>query len=53
MEEPDFDIKKDLILAKLDAAISMLEKIQLEHDLVGITDVITTLEMVEKDVKDY
>ena len=53
MDEPDVDIKKELIMSKLDACIAMVEKLQLEHDLVGLVDIKTTLLMVEKEVKEY
>lgn len=53
MEEPDVDIKKEIILSKLDACIAMLEEIKQEYDIVGLIDINTVLLQIEKEVKEY
>lgn len=53
MEEPDVDIKKEIILSKLDSALRMLEKMQEQYDLVGFIDIKTVLLQTEKEVKEY
>lgn len=53
MDEPDFDVKKEIILSKLDAGMAMLEKIREEHDLAGLFDIQTLLLQIQKDVKEY
>lgn len=53
MEEPEVDIKKEIILSKLDAAIAMLEEIQQEYDVIALIDVNTVLRQCEKEVKEY
>lgn len=52
MEQP-YDIKKEIIMSKLDSAISQLQTLKQEHDLVGITDIIKTILQAEKEVKEY
>ena len=53
MEEPDCDIKKEIILSKLDACIAMLEEVRQEYDIVGLIDINTVLRQVEKELKEY
>lgn len=53
MEEPDYDVKKEIILSKLDACIAMLEEIREEYDIVGLIDINTLLKQIEKEVKEY
>lgn len=53
MDEPDFDVKKEIILSKLDACMSMLENIREEHDLAGLVDIQTLLLQIQKEVKEY
>lgn len=53
MEEPDVDIKKEIILSKLDACIAMLEEIKQEYDIVGLIDINTVLLQIEKEVREY
>lgn len=53
MEEPDYDVKKEIILSKLDACIAMLEEIREEYDIVGLIDINTVLKQIEKEVKEY
>lgn len=53
MDEPDCDVKKEIILSKLDACLAMLEKIREEHDVVGLVDISTLLLQIEKAVKEY
>ena len=53
MEEPDYDVKKEIILSKLDACIAMLEEIRAEYDIVGLIDINTVLKQIKKEVKEY
>lgn len=53
MEEPDVDIKKEIILSKLDSCIAMLDRIREEYDIIGLIDINTVLLQVEKEVKEY
>ena len=53
MDEPDVDIKKEIILSKLDTCIRMLDNIREEHDIVGLIDINTILLQIEKEVKEY
>lgn len=53
MEEPDYDVKKDLILAKLDTVLGMLDAVREKHDIIELLDIDTILMQVEKDVKEY
>ena len=50
MDEPDFDIKKDMILAKLDYCFEILRHGNLRD---VYNKLYKTLIDIEKDVKDY
>ena len=54
MEEPDFDVKKEKILSKLDLGISMLDMLGKSQNLLEYTDSIKMVLLdAEKDVKEY
>lgn len=53
MDEPDFDVKKEMILAKLDVALKLLEDERAVHDNVNLLDISNILLKVEKEVKEY
>lgn len=50
MDEPDFDIKKDIILAKIDYCFEVLRHGNLKEVYNKLSD---TLLEIERDVKDY
>lgn len=54
MKEPEFDVKKESILSKLDYAISMLDMLGKDKNLTNYTN---SIKMVlldgEKEVKEY
>lgn len=49
-DEPDFDIKKDIILAKLDYCFEVLRHGNLREVYNKLCDILLE---IEKDVKDY
>lgn len=53
MEEPDYDVKKELILAKLDTVLRMLDAVREKHDIIELLDIDTLLMQIEKEVKEY
>ncbi|MBO7732977.1 MAG: hypothetical protein J6S67_10500 [Methanobrevibacter sp.] len=53
MEEPDYDVKKELILAKLDTVLRMLDAVREKHDIIELLDINSILLKVEKEVQEY
>lgn len=53
MEEPDYDVKKELILAKLDTVLRMLDAVREKHDIIELLDIDSILLQVEREVKEY
>ena len=51
MEEPDYDVKKELILAKLDTVLRMLDAVREKHDIIELLDINSILLKVEKEVQ--
>ena len=53
MDEPDYDVKKEIIMSKLDHCLKMIEDMREKHDLVELIELNSILLQVEKEIKEY